>query len=144
MIAFAYEAGGDGNDASDDVVVWTFDKDGIKTEELWYKAPFCGMIHDCGISENYVVLPLTPIKASVERLKKGGNHFAVSCLELRGRAMLMENSGIPKKTNGTASCHAEAGNQMISNGSSTINLRLPVRDAADIAGSAPPTLSTGT
>lgn len=78
MVCFAYEAGGDGNDASDDVVVWTIDRDGRKIEECWYKAPFCGMIHDCGISENYVVLPLTPIKADAERLRKGGNHFAVS------------------------------------------------------------------
>ena len=76
MVCFAYEAGGDGHDASDDVVVWTIDADGRKTEEAWYKAPFCGMIHDCGISKNYVVLPLTPIKASKERLEKGGNHFA--------------------------------------------------------------------
>ena len=78
MICFAYEAGGDGHDASDDVVVWTIDAEGKKIEECWYKAPFCGMIHDCGISANYVVLPLTPIKASYERLKNGGNHFAVS------------------------------------------------------------------
>jgi carotenoid cleavage dioxygenase-like enzyme len=76
MICFAYEAGGDGHDASDDVVVWAIDADGKKTEECWYKAPFCGMIHDCGISKNWVVLPLTPIKASLDRLKKGGNHFA--------------------------------------------------------------------
>jgi carotenoid cleavage dioxygenase-like enzyme len=76
MICFAYEAGGDGHDASDDVVVWTIDKDGRKTQEQWLKAPFCGMIHDCGISKNWVVLPLTPIKASFERLKTGGNHFA--------------------------------------------------------------------
>jgi carotenoid cleavage dioxygenase len=59
-----------------DVAVWTIDKDGKKTEECWYKAPFAGMIHDCGISENYVVLALTPIKMNLERMKKGGNKFA--------------------------------------------------------------------
>jgi carotenoid cleavage dioxygenase-like enzyme len=76
MVAFGYEAGGDGHDASCDVVVWTIDKNGKKTEECWYKAPFCGMIHDCGITKNWLVLPLTPIKANLERLKRGGNHFA--------------------------------------------------------------------
>ena len=76
MVCFAYEAGGNGNDGSCDVVVWTIDKDGKKTEEAWYKAPFCGMIHDCGISENYLVLPLTPLKCSTDRLAKGGNHWA--------------------------------------------------------------------
>ncbi|CZR55269.1 related to lignostilbene dioxygenase [Phialocephala subalpina] len=76
MVCFGYEAGGDGHDASCDIVVYTIDKHGKKTEECWYKAPFCGMIHDCGLSENYLVLPMTPLKASLERMKKGGNHFA--------------------------------------------------------------------
>lgn len=76
MVAFAYEAGGDGHDESCDIAVWTFDANGKKTEEAWYKAPFCGMIHDCALTKNYLILPLTPIKCSLERLKKGGNHFA--------------------------------------------------------------------
>ncbi|KAF9636504.1 putative carotenoid oxygenase protein [Lasiodiplodia theobromae] len=76
MVCFGYEAGGDGNDGSCDIVVYTIDKDGRKTEECWYKAPFCGMIHDCGLSENYVVLPMTPMKCSLDRLKRGGNHWA--------------------------------------------------------------------
>ncbi|KAK5654252.1 hypothetical protein OQA88_7427 [Cercophora sp. LCS_1] len=76
MVCFAYEAGGDGSDCSVDVVVWTFDAEGKKQEEAWYKAPFAGMIHDVGVSENWVVLPLTPIKMDRERMKKGGNKFA--------------------------------------------------------------------
>jgi carotenoid cleavage dioxygenase len=76
MVCFAYEAGGDGADCSVDVAVWTVDGDGRKVEECWYKAPFAGMIHDCGISENWVVLALTPIKMNLERMKKGGNKFA--------------------------------------------------------------------
>ena len=55
MICSAYEAGGDSHDGSNDIVVWTINRDGKKTEDTWYKAPFCGMIHDCGISKNYVV-----------------------------------------------------------------------------------------
>jgi carotenoid cleavage dioxygenase-like enzyme len=76
MVAFAYEAGGNGHDASCDIAVWTIDKDGRKTEECWYKAPFCGMIHDCSITKNYLILPLTAIKCNLDRLKEGGNHFA--------------------------------------------------------------------
>ncbi|KAK1056219.1 hypothetical protein LTR74_015066 [Friedmanniomyces endolithicus] len=75
MVCFGYEAGGNGNDASNDIVVYTINADGVKTEECWYKSPFCGMIHDCGISENYLVMPLTPLKCSLDRLKKGGNHW---------------------------------------------------------------------
>lgn len=76
MVCFGYEAGGDGHDGSCDVVVYTIDADGRKTEECWYKAPFCGMIHDCGLSENYLVLPMTPLKCSVSRMKAGGSHWA--------------------------------------------------------------------
>ncbi|KAK2750483.1 hypothetical protein FQN55_002083 [Onygenales sp. PD_40] len=76
MVCYGYEAGGDGNDGSCDIVVYTIDANGVKTEECWYKAPFCGIIHDCGISDNWVVLPMTPLKCDPERLKKGENHWA--------------------------------------------------------------------
>lgn len=76
MVCFGYEAGRDGNDGSCDIVVYTIDRNGKKTEETWYKAPFCGMIHDCGISANYLVLPMTPLKCSLDRMKAGGNHWA--------------------------------------------------------------------
>ncbi|KAK3376294.1 carotenoid oxygenase [Lasiosphaeria ovina] len=77
MVCFAYEAGGDGADCSLDVAVWTVDgATGRKTEECWYKAPFPGMIHDCGLSKNYVVLALTPIKMDLARMRRGGNKFA--------------------------------------------------------------------
>ncbi|KAI1406709.1 carotenoid oxygenase [Hypoxylon fuscum] len=76
MLCFAYESGSNGSDCGVDVVTWTFNADGKKTEELWFKAPFAGMIHDCGVSKNWIVLPLTPLKMSLERLKAGGNKFA--------------------------------------------------------------------
>ncbi|KAL2861190.1 carotenoid oxygenase family protein [Aspergillus lucknowensis] len=76
MVCYGYEAGGNGNDGSCDIVVYTIDADGIKTEECWYKAPFCGIIHDCGISDRWVVLPMTPLKCDPERLQKGENHWA--------------------------------------------------------------------
>jgi carotenoid cleavage dioxygenase len=56
--------------------VYTIDKDGKKTEEAWYKAPFCGMIHDCALTKNWVILPMTPLECKLDRLKKGGNHWA--------------------------------------------------------------------
>jgi len=76
MVAFAYAASGDGQDANCDLAAWTFDQTGAKTQEAFYKAPFCGMIHDAALTENYLILPLTPLKASLARLKAGGNHWA--------------------------------------------------------------------
>lgn len=77
MVAFAYEAGGDAHDASTAIVVWTFDaKTGEKRNESWYEAPYCGMIHDAALTENYLVLPMTPLKADKARIEAGGNHWA--------------------------------------------------------------------
>jgi carotenoid cleavage dioxygenase-like enzyme len=96
MICFGYEAGGNGYDASNDIVVYTIDKDGKKTEECWYKAPFCGMIHDCAITENYLILPLTPIKVNHDRLKKGGNHFAWDPEEDQWYGIVPRRNGKPE------------------------------------------------
>lgn len=107
MICFAYESGGNGQDGSCDIVVWTIDKDGAKTEEAWYKAPFCGMIHDCGISQNYVVLPMTPLKCSPDRLAKGGSHWAWDPNEPQWYGIVPRRGGKPddiiwlKSDNGT-------------------------------------------
>ncbi|KAJ6198570.1 LOW QUALITY PROTEIN: retinal pigment epithelial membrane protein-domain-containing protein [Bipolaris maydis] len=38
--------------------------------------PFCSMIHDCGITKSYIVLPISPLKYLLDRLRKGGNHWA--------------------------------------------------------------------
>lgn len=96
MVCYGYEAGGDGHDASCDIVVYTIDKDGKKTEECWYKAPFCGMIHDCAITANYLVLPLTPIKVNHERLKRGGNHFAWDPEEDQWYGIVPRRNGKPE------------------------------------------------
>ena len=73
MVCFGYEATGD---ASTDVVCFTIDAQGKKTSQVFVKSPYCGMIHDCAITDNYIILPMTPLKCSEERLKKGGNHWA--------------------------------------------------------------------
>lgn len=96
MVCFAYEAGGNGNDGSCDIVVYTIDANGKKTEETWYKSPFCGMIHDCGISKNYLVLPLTPLKCSVDRLEKGGNHWAWDPNESQWYGIVPRRGGKPE------------------------------------------------
>lgn len=96
MVCYGYEAGGNGYDASCDIVVYTIDKDGKKTEECWYKSPFCGMIHDCAITKNYLILPLTPIKVNEDRLKRGGNHFAWDPEEDQWYGIVPRRNGEPE------------------------------------------------
>jgi len=90
------QAGGDGNDGSRDIVVYTIGTDGVKKEESWYKAPFCGIIHDCGISDNWVVLPMTPLKCDPERLQKGENHWAWDPNEDQWYGLVPRRGGKPE------------------------------------------------
>ncbi|MHA6719704.1 carotenoid oxygenase family protein [Sphingomonas sp. RS6] len=70
--AFGYEAGGIG---TTDVVYYEFTPQGRLVREIWIKAPFAGMIHDFAVTEQYVVFPVLPATADLERIKAGGNHF---------------------------------------------------------------------
>ena len=72
LYGYAYAAKGE---ATDDIAIYRFDRHGKKTWEVWIKSPYPGMIHDCAISENYIVLPLMPQVMSLERIKQGGIIF---------------------------------------------------------------------
>lgn len=96
MICYAYEAGGNGNDGSLDIIMWTIDANGKKTEEAFYKAPFAGMIHDIGVSKNYVVMPLTPLKVNVDRMRNGGEKFAWDPNEDQWYGLVPRRNGKPE------------------------------------------------
>lgn len=72
LFGYAYAAKGE---ATDDIAIYSFDKHGRKTWEVWIKSPYPGMIHECAISENYIVLPLMPQVMSLDRIKQGGIIF---------------------------------------------------------------------
>jgi len=72
LYGYAYAAKGE---ATDDIAFFGFDKHGKKTWETWIKSPYPGMIHDCAISDNYMVLPLMPQVMSLDRIKQGGILF---------------------------------------------------------------------
>lgn len=72
FIGYSYAAKGE---ATDDIAIYSFDKHGNKTWEIWFKSPYPGMIHECAISENYIILPLMPQVMSDERIRRGGILF---------------------------------------------------------------------
>jgi carotenoid cleavage dioxygenase-like enzyme len=72
LIAFGYEAKGI---ASRDIVCYEFDRHGIKTREVWIEAPYAGMIHDFAVTPNFVIFPLLPSTADLDRIRGGGRHF---------------------------------------------------------------------
>lgn len=75
LVVYGYEAKGL---ATDDIVIYALDKDGNKKDEQWIKCPWVAPIHDCAITPNWLILVLWPFETSVERMKKGGHHWAWS------------------------------------------------------------------
>jgi carotenoid cleavage dioxygenase len=72
MLAFGYAAKGL---CTRDVVFYVIDPDGEITSETWFELPYYCMMHDFGITEDYVVFHVVPIIGSWERLNAGLPHF---------------------------------------------------------------------
>ncbi len=73
MFFFGYECDGL---ASPRVAYCIADKDGNLTSEQWFDVPYCAMMHDFVISENYTLFPVYPTTADLDRMKAGGEHWA--------------------------------------------------------------------
>lgn len=73
MVGFGYEAKGL---ATKDIYFFEIDPQGKVVHELWLDSPWCAFIHDCALTQNYLVLMLWPFEASLERMKQGGHHWA--------------------------------------------------------------------
>ena len=72
MFFYGYEADGL---ASTKVAYCIVDKDGRLTREQWFDAPYCAMMHDFAITENYALFPIYPTTCDLDRLKAGGDHW---------------------------------------------------------------------
>ena len=72
MFSFGYEATGL---CSKTMSYFIVDKDGQLQSEQFFDAPYCGMVHDMGLTERHVVFPVFPTTADLDRLKAGGPHW---------------------------------------------------------------------
>ena len=72
MVAIGYAASGL---CSDDVAYMEVAPDGSLVREKWFKVPYYCMMHDFGITEDYLVLHIVPSIGSWDRLEKGLPHF---------------------------------------------------------------------
>jgi carotenoid cleavage dioxygenase len=72
MIAFGYAAGGL---ATRDVAYFVFDARGKLVHEVRFEAPYYAMLHDFGVTEDYVIFPVAPVVGSLERCRQGLPHF---------------------------------------------------------------------
>ncbi|WP_233808796.1 carotenoid oxygenase family protein [Paraburkholderia sp. HP33-1] len=70
---FGYEADGL---ASTKVAFCTADAKGRLTREEWFDVPYTSMLHDFAVTRDYVIFPVFPCAADLERMKAGGTHWA--------------------------------------------------------------------
>jgi carotenoid cleavage dioxygenase len=51
------------------------DRAGNLVREQWFDAPYCALMHDFAITENYALFPVYPTTCDLERLRAGGDHW---------------------------------------------------------------------
>ena len=72
MVAIGYAASGL---CTDDVTYMEISPQGELLREVWFKVPYYCMMHDFGVTDEYLVLHIVPSIGSWERLEKGLPHF---------------------------------------------------------------------
>ncbi|PZU11082.1 carotenoid oxygenase family protein [Sphingomonas sp.] len=72
LLAFGYAARGL---LTRDMVYYVIGPDGRVAHEVWFELPYYCMMHDFGITENYVIFHVVPITSNWERLEQGKPHF---------------------------------------------------------------------
>lgn len=72
LLTYSYQAKGD---STTDFAIYIFDANGRKTNEIWFDAPWPGVVHDFAITDEHIVVPFFPlVTPSIEGLKEG-RHF---------------------------------------------------------------------
>lgn len=72
MVTYGYEAEGLATNA---IWIYTMDRSGKVTSERKIRAPYLSMVHDIAISQNYILIPVYGMTASMERLRDGKIHW---------------------------------------------------------------------
>lgn len=72
LLTFGYEATGL---ATDDLFVYSIDKNGNVSHEIRLKMPYVAMIHDFAITRDHFIFPLFGYVTNMERLKAGKVHW---------------------------------------------------------------------
>ena len=73
LFFYGYEADGL---ASTKIAYCIADAAGNLTSEQWFDAPYCALMHDFTITENYALFPVYPTTCDLDRLKAGGVHWS--------------------------------------------------------------------
>jgi carotenoid cleavage dioxygenase len=72
LLGFSYQAKGDG---TKDIVFYLFDKDGTKTNEIWFEMPYAACVHDFAVTDEWIVFPFFPLITEMDNVRAGGPYF---------------------------------------------------------------------
>jgi carotenoid cleavage dioxygenase len=72
LVFFGYMAKGE---TTPDIAYFEADATGRIVHEAWFTAPYASMVHDWAVTENFVVFPIIPLTASLDRIKQGGPYY---------------------------------------------------------------------
>ena len=91
LLTYSCQALGDG---TLDMAIYTFGADGKLNHEVWFKAPWPGVVHDFGATDEHFIIPFFPLITDMEVVKRGGTFYEwhddkpvhVAVLPRRGKA----------------------------------------------------------
>jgi carotenoid cleavage dioxygenase-like enzyme len=72
MIGFGYDAKGI---ATPDVAYYVIGPDGEVKHETWFQVPYSNLMHDFGVTQDYVIFLVVPVCSSLERARQGAPTF---------------------------------------------------------------------
>ncbi len=72
VLNFSHQAKGDG---TADTAFYEIDRDGKIIDEIWFKAPFAGCVHDFAFTEHYVVFGFEPLVTELQTVKRTGRFY---------------------------------------------------------------------
>ena len=72
MITYGHQAKGDG---TTDMAYYIIGPDGHVAHEVWFHAPYPGVVHDFAVTDTHVIFPFFPLITDVDVLKKGGTFY---------------------------------------------------------------------
>jgi carotenoid cleavage dioxygenase len=72
LITYSFQARGTG---TRDIALYVFAADGKLRNEIWFEAPWAGVVHDFGVTDEHIIVPFFPLVTDVEALKRGGTFY---------------------------------------------------------------------
>jgi carotenoid cleavage dioxygenase len=72
MLTYSFQARGA---CSREFVIYAFDAQGRKVQEIAFEAPWSGVVHDFGVTEEHFIVPFFPLITTLETLKAGGSFY---------------------------------------------------------------------